>query len=560
MCPKSINKISIFFPVLRVFLSTCLITAQFPVGSPSYRQQQQLGKDALLKQLSSHSDLFEEKKDLDNQKYRTSYPDPEDFVISLLVNPCGVNKSIGEQERSTPLGYDCCMNVFGRGEYGILKYTESNQKVPLSTTEAIQRRLLAGPEEVLHNMIIVDEYGQEIPYHESRRADDHTTIDVTCEGFRYPLNDCVDRRLRAIPSPFSPPCWDHNQTVDATLGCYTPSGKYNNSCMQVGYAQNAFIHICEQDFTNDDSCGTFIEIHRENGSPYDSEDVTLAETKIRTSVVNGMSTTIIPLTYKHSRKKLCNYKETKIRIGSMVRITNDSPSCCCPPSYNSITKVGSFFCPKQRKTKNGPFAGKMDTLVKRLEMDEDQKLYPYCPVLRENEDVLMCSRRIEAWPSFLGELGSFFTFPCSDKDLEGNNEKPCELSGSFKVCKGMPNNNCFGNDSIHTFANAIGKVVTIENDPLNPSKLFSLLHGITFNDGRTVYEFPRHHLELVNPGSNFELWFVQRNRFEKILQKKKGFRVSQPQCTFDSINDQYFPFALFSEEGNFIEVFDKYNN
>ena len=109
--------------------------------------------------------------------------------------------------------------------------------------------------------------------------------------------------------------------------------------MQVSFSQNAFIHICgvgdgSQDNNNEidsDCCGTFLEIHRSNGSPYDSESTILSETKITAPETNGMYTTVIDLTYKRDKRKiLCAYQETKIRIGSMVRILDvtDSEVCC----------------------------------------------------------------------------------------------------------------------------------------------------------------------------------------------------------------------------------------
>mmetsp|Transcript_8051 Transcript_8051/g.17158 ORF Transcript_8051/g.17158 Transcript_8051/m.17158 type:complete len:82 (-) Transcript_8051:108-353(-) len=80
------------------------------------------------------------------------------------------------------------------------------------------------------------------------------------------------------------------------------------------------------------------------------------------------------------------------------------------------------------------------------------------------------------------------------------------------------------------------------------------MYGVTFNDGRTVYWFEKGELEFLKPPSNYEVWFVQRNRFEKIVQKKKPFKVTWPRCTFDSVNGRYFPYAKLDKDGNPITV------
>jgi hypothetical protein len=78
--------------------------------------------------------------------------------------------------------------------------------------------------------------------------------------------------------------------------------------MQLSYAQKAFFSLCGSEFANDmHYCGTYIEIHRENGSPYDTEGTILAEMRITTEEANSRYTTTIDLTYKNNdRRLLCN--------------------------------------------------------------------------------------------------------------------------------------------------------------------------------------------------------------------------------------------------------------
>ena len=95
-----------------------------------------------------------------------------------------------------------------------MKYVNGSEMIDIAVFE---KRILASHDEVLHNVITVDEDGKEISFEHSRRADDHTMIDEECVGLRDPHRSCLGMRLRAIKSPYNPSCWDHNQTVDATL-------------------------------------------------------------------------------------------------------------------------------------------------------------------------------------------------------------------------------------------------------------------------------------------------------------------------------------------------------
>ena len=351
----------------------------------------QIEEEKLKERIRSHPDVnndyFPNKKALDDyNRYSVEYPDPEDFVIEMLVNPCGANGTHRVLDESRANRYDCCMNQFGRGEYGFLKYDGERE---MTNMEVFQKRILANYNEVAQNIILVNEHGVEIPYHFSRRADDHTSIDDSCTGFRTPHSSCAQNRLRAAMSPHVPSCWDHNQTVDATLHCFSPDGKVKSNCMQIAYSQNAFISICGGESSNDDRCGTFVEIHRENGSPYDTESTILADTKIVMAETNGMHTTQIDLTYKGDPKRLlCAYQETKIRVGSMVRVVRNAQQsllqCCCP-------KRG-FFCPVNSWTERGPFAGSVDTLRERLDLDGlYESASSHCPQMNKDEDALSAS-------------------------------------------------------------------------------------------------------------------------------------------------------------------------
>mmetsp|Transcript_2545 Transcript_2545/g.4594 ORF Transcript_2545/g.4594 Transcript_2545/m.4594 type:complete len:212 (-) Transcript_2545:582-1217(-) len=181
---------------------------------------------------------------------------------------------------------------------------------------------------------------------------------------------CIADRFAAARSIMMPPCWDNNQTVDSTLDCYTTAGKRKTHCIQVSYSQNAYIYVCGGDFAYDDHCGTYLEIHKANGTPYDDEATILSDVKITSPVTNGMQTTTLPLMYKGVPSRiLCSYEEIHIQVGSMVRVNSNAPSCCCPPWLLPIrtSKIGAFFSSKRQWSKDGgPFAPALKSLEGRI--------------------------------------------------------------------------------------------------------------------------------------------------------------------------------------------------
>jgi hypothetical protein len=43
-------------------------------------------------------------------------------------------------------------------------------------------------------------------------------------------------------------------------------------------------------------------------------------------------------------------------------------------------------------------------------------------------------------------------------------------------------------------------------------------------------------------GGSYEVWWVMRTRYDFIVQKKIPFRVIEPDCSFDPINNEYYPY------------------
>jgi len=514
------------------------------------------GQAELRIELTSHPDIVEDyfpnKEEVEEyESYRYSPPGSQDYRISLLVNPCGYNST---REDNQSLGYDCCINRFGYGEYSYSPGTRNR------FSDGYSNGIPISVDEPLHNIDLVDEYGNELNHKHSRRADDILYIDEACTGLRNPHANCVDDRYAAKRSPMVPPCSDYNHTVDSTLDCFTIEGKRSPNCMQVAYAQSAHIATCGGKFANDEQCGTYFEIHRPIGSPYDDEKTILSTTKLDTPVVNGMFTTTLSLTYKNDASRiLCSYEDQDITIGSMVRINSKAPSCCCPVMLSTVrtSKVGAFFCPKRQSNEGGPFAPVLDeSLDEQYADDKYQKLFPYCPELPADEDDIMCTQERSFTDIPKTDSRYYSVRPCSplievedggsysSSDLSGVYSDSCPLSKTFQACGLAFDEGCGRGDHHFTFKDKIGKVTHIPDNSEEDK------YGVSFNDGRSVYWFARSELVFLKPPFNYQIWYVQRNRGEKIIQKTKPFRVSWPRCTFDSINGRYFPYAQLDDVGH----------
>lgn len=490
-------------------------------------------------------------------QYHFTFPPTNDYVVGILVNPCGANGTYGRDD-DVALGYDCCMERFGSGEYGYRLGSKDR------FSNGYSNGIPTDPDEPLHNIDLVDEFGNGLDYSHSRRADDVIYIDESCTGLRQPHTGCIDDRFAAARSKLNPPCWDNNSTVDSTLDCYTPTGKRRRHCMQVSYSLNAFIPICGGDFEESNDCGSFLEVHGPS-TPYDNEEAMLSQTKITTPMSNGMYTTTISLNYKDDPSRiLCSYEYNDIQVGSMVRIKN-SISCCCPPWLSPLrdSHEGAFFCPKRKSSKDGgPFAPDYQGLEDKYADHDFQRSFPRCPAL-DGEDILMCTQeRVFAEDVPRGHSGRYFVRPCaplveaddsgqySSADVSGLYPGVCPIDKRFAGCGMIPSSTglCHDKDHHYTMKDEIGKVTSI------PTKSNPNYYGVTFNDGRSVYWFQKEDLDFLRPEHNYEVWFVVRNRFEKRVKKRKPFRVIWPRCTYDSVNDRYFPYAMLDDDGSPMSV------
>lgn len=148
--------------------------------------------------------------------------------------------------------------------------------------------------------------------------------------------------------------------------------------IKVGYTQNAFITQCGGEYADSEHCGTFLEIHIGSGTPYSDENTLISSTRITQKNVSGYYTTTIPLIWQSDETRvLCAYSESYIRVGTMVFITSKAPTCCCPSTYTSLNRTGSFYCPKG-KGGNGPYGAYVNKTEDFLTNDISLLTYPFC--------------------------------------------------------------------------------------------------------------------------------------------------------------------------------------
>ena len=375
-----------------------------------------------------------------------------------------------------------------------------------------------------------------------RKADDEAYLDEDCEGLGDPHSYCLGKRYAKRRFELSPACVDNNSSLNTLNGCYDIYGNYSTYCTQIAYTQNAFIGLCGSEYKDSNHCGTYLEIHMLQGSPYHAQRDIIAEVKLNTRNVSGYYTTAISTHWMGDPKKvLCSYTEDFIRIGSTVYIEKNAPVCCCPQAYQSFRRTGSFMCPVGAGG-SGPYAGYMKSTAHLIQRDTDLSTYPYCRSGLLEPDVYMCS-------VYDAASGRHYTRKCepvvnvtdkyySSPDLVG--EEYIGVCPYFDNCALSRTGVCNADDFRFTFIGRVGRVVAYDDTPITP------VVSVTFNDGRTSYDIEEDTLKLEKTMSMYEVWWVQRTRSERVVEKRKGFNITEPTCTFDTVNDRYFLSSLIN--------------
>lgn len=505
---------------------------QFRNDTTQYEQTIAAEVAKLQEQIRSHSDVDfffnPESVLLDTDTYVFDYPVSANYRIGIIIDPCRFN------------AYNCCINVFGSPEYPAL--LTSN----LEAERIFKYEVIADENEVASNYFLIDEDSGSISTSAQRSADDDAIIDLECISEGNPYSYCQGRNYAFRRSAFRPACLDNNSTLDNMLGCTAPNGTSLEKCVAVGFASNTFIPQCAPDAG--DHCGTYLEIHMAHGTPYQDESEIIAEVKVEERNVSGYYTTVMPTTWMNNQTKiLCSYTESVLRIGQLVYIEDTAPVCCCPPPFQSDTRVGSFQCPTG-PTANGAFAYRSLTLADTLNVDSLLLDYPFCPIdLNAKEDRMMCSAY---------DVGDrrHFTRNCTKivqedltrarswttVDLQGEYDDECPYYDSCGLTLDL--GKCRLSDLRFTFVGRVGVVTALDNTAVIPQV------WVTFNNGRTSYQFSQEDVKLeTTPKSMYEIWWVVRSPSEFTVQKRKGFNITNPQCTFDTTNNRYYPYAILRD-------------
>jgi hypothetical protein len=318
--------------------------------------------DQLIEGIEAHPDVIQKYQEyklmINNNFYVEDYPISSKYRMNLLLDPCRFNS------------YNCCVNTYGSAEYPALLQPGLEQ-------ERVYKYIVLGNDsEVQKNFYYVYEDGTAIAPTDQRSADDFAVWNHSCSGLNAPTSECQALNYQFQRASLRPACLDNNYSLNALEGCLYPQNgtKPRYNCVQVGYYTNTMVPQC----TDNDHCGTYLEIHIPNGTPYSDETVVVSEVLLDQEYTSGYSTTVIPLSWQgNDSRVLCSYSESILRIGSLVYIKSSAPVCCCPPPFDPVARVGSFQCPRG-PVADGAFAYKSKTIADEILVDSFLLNYPFC--------------------------------------------------------------------------------------------------------------------------------------------------------------------------------------
>ena len=532
--------------VCAVLLLAHVGEGQYKQGTGTYNQTLDAAIAELQEVIQSNPETIEnyypEKLEVPNDGYVFDYPNIIHYRIGMLMDPCKF------------LPYNCCMNVFGTAEYPSLRITGHEQ-------ERVLKYPVLGSDEVVSQLydLVYDDWSS-VAYSAQRWSDDDVIIDNECLSLYTPHANCFGKNIAYKRNPLRPACTDNNNTYNSLSGCLSPvNGTLYPKCATIAYTQNTFAALCENEEKAGlvDHCGTYIEVHMPNGSPIFPETEILTSIKVETRNVSGFYSDMLSLLYKNDPKKiLCSYSESFLRINSVVYVKDGAPDCCCPPPFKDSgargfalprTRTGSAICPVG-PTGSGPFAYKSKTQEEELTVDAAILSYPFCPGGLDSPDQILCSR-------FDYTDRRHYLANCSDvvrtDPINIQSFTSDELQGKvydgicpyFSTCAlTFDNHLCKGDDRPLTFRGRVGKVVKLDDRAAIPQV------WITFNDGRSNYQFAQEQVKLETYKSMYELWWVVRSKSGFTVQKRKGFNITEPICTFDSVNNRYYPYTMLDEQ------------
>jgi hypothetical protein len=79
---------------------------------------------------------------------------------------------------------------------------------------------------------------------------------------------CVEAQVGRRRNPANPPCWDYSDMVDPRkTTCRLEDGTAIPYCVEISFATNAFVFECRGEYSNDLTCGTYVELHKPGAAP-----------------------------------------------------------------------------------------------------------------------------------------------------------------------------------------------------------------------------------------------------------------------------------------------------
>ena len=355
--PKTLINVSKYLSVL-IFL---FMQIDKNIDRLGMKAQQELLQQLVETNPDTNLHFFPSSALLNNDNYVFDYPQTGDFILNLLIDPCRFN------------AYNCCVNTFGTPVYPALIRNGLEQERVFKYT------VIANESDISANYVLVYEDSSTVSYSLSRFSDDDAILNKTCVSKNIPTSNCQGRNYALNRAALRPPCMDNNQSLNALDGCTNPTnGSTQSYCFQVAYTSNAFVPQCKPDETH---CGTYLEIHMAHGNPYFPDETTaISSVQITDRTTSGYNTAVISSNWMQNvTKVLCSYSESVFRINSVVYIKPSAPVCCCPPPFDSTSRVGSFQCPVG-SLGTGAFAAPPASLADIISVDSLILNYPFCPI------------------------------------------------------------------------------------------------------------------------------------------------------------------------------------
>lgn len=177
----------------------------------------------------------------------------ENYHVNLIVDPCRGHEP------------GCCQDVFGTPQY----VGSTAARVP-GTISALLSSDGDGDTSPVANSRLQDQYlhfdpdcDETIIAGSFRETKGTLSVKSSFDGFGNDVfTRCVGHNLAMDLDLKAPACWDHNNTVNATLPCFTVNGDRFPSCLAIGYFSSAYVVQCGGAYREDDHCGTFVELHQ----------------------------------------------------------------------------------------------------------------------------------------------------------------------------------------------------------------------------------------------------------------------------------------------------------